>query len=499
MNVTVTELAASEVEADLLLIPLSEEESKERLRALDEEIGGGFQRAAVDFSGKLEETVTLYPENAEAERVVLLGLGPVDEVSAERLRRVMARGAEQAVGFKADVVAAKGPAGEMASTAGQPLVEGFVLAAYRFWRYKTEDRPFRGPDHLKVIPGEAVAGKEDSAFRQGARRGLTVARATITARNLVNLSPNEKTASAFASMIEKAGRKHGYKTTVWDKKRIKKEGLGGLLAVNRGSVAPPSFTIMEWAPANPVNEQPIVLIGKSVVFDTGGLSLKPTKQSMDYMKADMAGGAAVVGAFEAVAQLDLPVQLIGLIPATDNRPGQDAYVPGEVVHMHDETTVEVLNTDAEGRLTLADALSYAQRYEPELVVDLATLTGASVVALGHEAAALMTQEDEAAENRLQAFEEAGRQSGDYVHALPMYEEYAELLESDIADLKNIGGKEAGAVTAAKFLEHFVDYPWLHLDIAGPAFLHKAKPYRPRGGTGFGVRLLTQFLRVYTGQ
>ena len=499
MNVTVTELAASEVEADLLLVLLSEEESGDRLRTLDEEMGGGFRRAAVDFHGKLEETVTLYPENAKVERVLLLGVGPVDEINAERLRRVMARGAEQAVAFEADAVAAKGPAGEMASAAGQPLVEGFVLGAYRFWRYKTEEESFRGPDHLKVIPGEEVAGEEDRTFRQAARRGLTVARATITARNLVNLSPDEKTASAFAGMIEKAGHKHGYKTTVWDKKRIEEEGMGGLLAVNRGSVDPPSFTIMEWTPENPVNEQPIVLIGKSVVFDTGGLSLKPTKQSMDYMKTDMAGGAAVVGAFEAVAQLGLPVHLVGLIPATDNRPGQKAYVPGDVVRMHDGTTVEVLNTDAEGRLTLADALSYARRYEPELVIDLATLTGASVVALGREAAALMTQEDEASRDRLQALEEAGRQSGDRVHALPMYEEYAQLLESDVADIKNIGGKEAGAVTAAKFLEHFVDYPWLHLDIAGPAFLHKAKPYRPRGGTGFGVRLLTQFLRVYAGQ
>jgi leucyl aminopeptidase len=217
---------------------------------------------------------------------------------------------------------------------------------------------------------------------------------------------------------------------------------------------------------------------------------------MDHMKADMAGAAAVVGTFEALARLELPVYVIGLIPATDNRPGENAYVPGDVLRMHSGKTVEVLNTDAEGRLILADALSYAKNYRPELVVDIATLTGAVVVALGVEAAGIMTNDADGAADRLFSYEAAGERSGDRVHRMPMFEEYGKALESDVADIKNVGGRDAGSITGAKFLEHFVDYPWVHIDIAGTAFLHSPKPYRPKGGTGFGVRLLVEYLRDY---
>jgi leucyl aminopeptidase len=251
---------------------------------------------------------------------------------------------------------------------------------------------------------------------------------------------------------------------------------------------------MTWQPDNAVNERPVVLVGKGVVFDTGGLSLKQTKGSMDAMKSDMAGAAAVAGAMEALARLTLPLYVIGLIPATDNRPGEKAYVPGDVIRMHSGKTVEVLNTDAEGRMILADALSYAKNFKPMLVIDLATLTGAAVIALGDRVAAVMTNETDGALDRLQAMEAAGDRSGDRVHRLPMYESYASQLKSSVADLKNIGGRAAGTITAAKFLEHFVDYPWIHLDIAGPSFLTEAQPYRPVGGTGFGVRLLVEYLR-----
>ncbi len=254
--------------------------------------------------------------------------------------------------------------------------------------------------------------------------------------------------------------------------------------------------MLTWCPENPVNDKPVVLVGKGVVYDTGGLSLKPTKGSMDYMKCDMGGAAAVVGAMEAIARLALPVHVIGMIPATDNRPGVNAYVPGDVIKMHSGKTVEVLNTDAEGRMLLADALSYAKTYKPELVFDLATLTGGAVIALGRTVAAVMTNETDGSRERIEAIEEAGQQSGDRVHRLPMYAEYADQLKSDVADMKNVGGREASSITAGKFLEHFVDYPWIHIDIAGPAYLHEPKPYRPKGGSGFGVRLLVEFLRAY---
>jgi leucyl aminopeptidase len=311
-----------------------------------------------------------------------------------------------------------------------------------------------------------------------------------------DLSPNDKTPVLLAKQAKEMAKKHKIDIEVWDKSRIELENFGGLLAVNKGSQDPPSFMILEHAPDNAKNKKPIVLVGKGVVFDTGGLSLKPTKDSMDHMKADMSGAAAVLGTMQAIAKMELPLHVIALIPATDNRPGERAYVPGDVIKMHNGKTVEVLNTDAEGRMILADALSYAQQYEPELVIDVATLTGAQVVALGNFVAAIMTNEDENSEKRLQNLVKAGRQSGDWVAPLPMDDDFAELLKSTVADFKNIGGGAAGSITAGKFLEHFTNYPWVHIDIAGPAFIGAARHYHPVGGTGFGVRLLTTFLMNY---
>ena len=493
MKVSVTTLPLADLDVDLLLMPLAEEAASTVLPPLTDAMGEALRRAADDFTGAPDEAVLFYPNSARARRVALLGLGPTAAVEAEALRAVSARGAELAAQRKAATVALRVPATTLdAETAGQALVEGFVLASYRFLRYKTEEEgAYRGPERLVLH-----AAEDEKAARRGADRGRIVAEATATARDLVNTSPHEKTPTLLAKTIEKLGKKHGFEVSVWDKRVIEEEKMGGLLAVNRGSPEPPVFIELTWQPENAVNAKPVVLVGKGVVFDTGGLSLKDTKDSMDYMKADMAGAAAVVGAMEALARLAVPLYVTGLIPATDNRPGENAYVPGDVLVMHSGKTVEVLNTDAEGRLILADALSYAQIYRPELVIDLATLTGAQVVALGSEVAAVMTNARNGDADRLQAVEAAGRRSGDLVHPMPMHDHYGKLLESTVADIKNIGGKEAGSITAAKFLEHFVDYPWLHLDIAGPAFIHSEKPYRPKGGTGFGVRLLVDFLRDY---
>ena len=297
--------------------------------------------------------------------------------------------------------------------------------------------------------------------------------------------------------MEKSAKKYNYLASVWESDLIEEEQMGGLLAVNAGSLEPPTFTVLEWMPDNRRNEKPVVLVGKGVVFDTGGLSLKPTKDSMDAMKSDMAGAAAVIGAVEAIARMELPLYVIGLIPATDNRPGQNAYVPGDVIKMHSGKTVEVLNTDAEGRMILADALSYAKMYNPEVVIDLATLTGAAVVALGSHAAAIMTSEGEGADELIAPMFDAAERSGERIHQLPMYAEYGEQIKSDVADIKNVGGRAAGSITAGKFLEHFTSYPWMHIDIAGPSYLKSPKPYRPVGGTGFGVRLLVEYLRDYS--
>ena len=376
-------------------------------------------------------------------------------------------------------------------SAALALAEGIAMTAYQFEGYKTDEKS-RAAAPLTAVTLVGDAATETAvAELQGLLQGV------FLARNLVNAPLNKLNAEQLAAQIADAGEEAGYTTEILEEARIQALRMGGLLAVNLGSPEPPTFSILEHKPENARNAKPYVLVGKGVVFDTGGLSLKPTPDSMDYMKADMSGAAAVVGTFEAVARLGLPVYLVGLIPATDNRPGENAYVPGDVIRMHNGLTVEVLNTDAEGRLILADALSYAKTYNPELVIDIATLTGAQVVALGSEVGAVMTNDRGASTERLDAFERAGERSGDWVARLPMHAHYARQLESSVADMKNIGGREAGSITAGKFLEAFTDYPWVHLDIAGPAFLHKAKPYRPVGGTGFGVRLLVEFLREYS--
>ena len=494
MKVSVTTIPLTELDVDILIIPVGSTDLEQKLVFLEDAFGSCIKRARLDFHGKKEQEVLLYPETSRARRVVLLGLGKDADIDCEQLRRVAALGAQKGQSLKTETVALVLPETPLEhESATQAIVEGFMLASYQFLRYKTNTDEYSPAVQRLVIH----ASESEKLCRTGAERGRIIAESVCATRDLVNLSPDEKTPKLLAKAFEKSAKKYGYEADVWDKALIDDEQMGGLLAVNRGSVEPPTFTVLTWQPETAINEKPIVLVGKGVVFDTGGLSLKPTKASMDFMKSDMAGAAAVAGTIEAAARLSLPVYLVGLIPATDNRPGENAFVPGEVVRMHSGATVEVMNTDAEGRMLLADALSYAKTYKPELVIDVATLTGAAIVALGNSLAAMMTNIESKDGSHRQALEHAAQRSGDRIHALPLDEDFKETLKSDIADLKNIGGREGSSITAAKFLEHFVDYDWIHLDIAGPAFLHEAKPYRPKGGTGFGVRLLVDFLRDYT--
>jgi leucyl aminopeptidase len=267
--------------------------------------------------------------------------------------------------------------------------------------------------------------------------------------------------------------------------------MGGLLAVNRGSLDPPTFSILTWKPENARNKKPFVLVGKGVVYDTGGLSLKPTLDSMDYMKCDMAGAAAVAATLYALAGNKVPVYVVGLIPSTDNRPDGNAYVPGDVIRMFNGSTVEVLNTDAEGRMILADALAWSDRYKPRLVINVATLTGAAHAAIGKYGIVSMGNAGKAEMEKLR---ESGDRVAERIAEFPFWSDYDELLKSDVADLKNIGGKYAGAITAGKFLEHFTKSPFIHLDIAGPAFNKTKDSYRGKGGSGIAVRLLYDFLK-----
>lgn len=362
------------------------------------------------------------------------------------------------------------------------FVEGLALSTYQFLRYKT------GADDKKYS-FTTLQIDAQSLSTDAINKLQNLVTAVFHARTLVNEPVSFLTAEQFSSEMQQLGSEAGFKVEVLNKAKIEALKMGGILAVNRGSQRPPTFNILEWKPENAKNKKPLVLVGKGIVYDTGGLSLKPTPGSMDSMKCDMAGGAAVVGALYAIAKNKLPVHVIGLVPATDNRPGEDAYTPGDVITMFSGKTVEVLNTDAEGRLILGDALHYAKKYEPELVIDLATLTGAAVMAIGSHGSVVMGTATE----DLAALHTAGNAVYERTAEMPFWEEYGEMIVSKVADIKNIGGREGGAITAGKFLAHFIDYPWIHIDIAGPAFLDAESSYRGKHGTGTGVRLLYNFI------
>ncbi len=363
------------------------------------------------------------------------------------------------------------------------VAEGILLANYQFLKYRSEAK--KEANSLKTI---GIVSKDID--KKDVSRLSTVSEATCIARDLVNEPQSYLNATVLATAFQSLGKKAGFKTQVFNKKKIKELKMGGLLAVNLGSLQPPTFTVMEYKPKGAINKQPIVLVGKGVVFDTGGMSLKPTPNSMDYMKCDM-GGSAVVGAtLYAAAKEKLPLYIIGLVPATDNRVDGDAYVPGDVITMMSGKTVEVLNTDAEGRLILADALHYAKRFKPELVMEFATLTGSAAATLGHYGIVAMGNADASVVAKLT---KSGENVYERLGIMPFWDEYKELLKSDIADLKNIGGPNAGAITAGKFLEYFTDYPFMHFDIAGPAFTKSNDSYRGKNGTGVGVRLAFDYL------
>ena len=373
------------------------------------------------------------------------------------------------------------------------LAEGMALGCYQFTKHKSDRE---NENTLEFIEIYSAAMRDEGCGMRDAGCGMrdvqdlvSLVKSVSLCRDLINEPVSHLNATSFAAKVENTGRSCDAYVEILTKSKIEALKMGGLIGVNQGSIEPPTFTVMEWRPDDAVNTKPYVLVGKGVMYDTGGMNLKPG-DSMLNMKDDMSGAAAVVSTIYAVAQAKLPVHVIGLMPATDNRPGDRALVPGDIITMHNGKTVEVINTDAEGRLILGDALSYAQKYNPQLVIDLATLTGASVRAIGKFGAVAMQS---GAERELEMLKKSGEEVYERLVEFPMWDEYGDLIKSDVADLKNLGPGEAGMITAAKFLENFTDYPYIHLDIAGPAFIEKRDSYRGQGGTGFGVRLLFDFL------
>ncbi len=499
MKLSVQQSALRRVKADVLAIVVPED--KDAMRAvfapLKKLLGRSIDAAAAleQFKGKSSEVLSLFTDKKlAAPRLYVVGLGKTGELSLERYRRAAAAATKRAGGSYAGHLAFFLPDpgaswNKNFTPAGiaMALAEGAALSAYKFDKYISEkkDQPGKVREVTLAHPDEPVV----KAVKKILPETRIVCEATCFARDLANAPPNEIYPDSLAEAARLSAEKYGYRIAAWDKKKIEQVGLGGLLAVNSGSQRPPRFIVLEHN-AGREDLDTIVLVGKGVTFDAGGISIKPAS-GMSEMKMDMSGAAAVIGTIEAASRLAVPLHLVGLIPATENLLGGAAMKPGDIVTHYGGKTSEVDNTDAEGRLILADALAYASMFKPTAVIDLATLTGACVVALGNHATGMLGNDD----SLMAKLKTAGEKTFERVWQLPLFEEYEGQIKSDVADVKNVGGRWAGAITAALFLKKFVgDYRWVHLDIAGTAILEEALPYAPKGGSGVGVRLLVEFLK-----
>jgi leucyl aminopeptidase len=418
--------------------------------------------------------------------VLVVGLGKPDEVDRTALRRAAAVAAKRARSLGVPRASFHLPTEARGKVkpedAGQMIAEGLAQGA---WQYNEMKKP---PDEKKppLERFDLLAHDGPAELIQGHRRGEAVGAGQTFARGLQVLPGNVATPTYIGNVARELAQRHGFEVTILDKAAITKEKMGALLSVAQGSAEEPRFIVLEYKGAE---SAPLVLIGKGVTFDTGGISIKPA-QNMEDMKYDMSGAAAVLGTFEMLGRLKPKVHVVGIIPSTENMPSGTAVKPGDVVTSHFGKTIEVINTDAEGRLILVDALSYARRYNPAAVVDIATLTGAIVVALGHTAAGLMGTD----EKLVDEIRSAGDLADERVWPLPLWEDYRDLMKSDIADVKNSGGRPAGSISAGWFLREFVDgFPWAHLDIAGTAYSDRDDAARVKGPTGMGVRLFSEFV------
>lgn len=514
MKVSVTKAAAASLSLDIIIYPVSKPERKRRVDEIEKASGVVANGMDVDFKAGEGDSLLLYSQmkSFAPKRVLLAGLG--EKLTLDSFRKAAAQAGAKLRELKlpvskvgidlTGVVEYAEEISESASYIAQALVEGFEHGRYEYAQLKTDriealkngkkhvsEKKIEMTEFVVITTAEALA-----TVKHGAEVGEIIATSQAMVRDLQNAPSNYVTAEDLSEAAQKSGKKFGYGVTVFDKKKLTQLGFGGLLGVNRGSMNPPTFSILDYKPRNAKAGKPmltIALVGKGVTFDTGGISIKPA-DGMGDMKGDMSGAADVIGAVEVAARLGLPMRVLGFIPATDNKTGPDAQNPGDVLTTYSGITVEVDNTDAEGRLILADALTYAkEKFEPDVIIDLATLTGACVVALGNPVAGLFSNNDEVAEK----IYKAGLKSGEKVWRMPIWDDYDKQIKSDVADVKNTGGRGAGAITAAKFLEKFIgDHKaWAHIDIAGPAFPSMGGN-QVKGGTGFGVRLLAELMRSW---
>lgn len=461
--------------------------------AVDQSIKGAISHliAGGDFGGKAGETAVLYPQGLiPARRVVLVGLGKKEAFDPDAIRKASATALKKARDLKANHVASiihgAGIGGMLMLEAAQATVEGALMGLYAYAADKQNGNSNHQITKLSLVTSEAE--KLDMA-KSGASTAQAVAEGVFIARDLVNMPPNVATPTKMAETAREIASDYGMQLTIGDRDWAAERKMGAYLAVAKGAGEPPYFIVLEHN-AGREDLDTVVLVGKGITFDTGGISIKPSEKMGD-MKSDMAGAAAVLAAMKVVGELNIPLHIVAITPCTENMPDAHAYHPADVIKASNGKTIEIISTDAEGRMILADALVYASQYKPKAVVDLATLTGACVIALGNNVAAgLFCNQEELSERLVKS----GQRTHDRVWPLPLWDDYKKSIKSTVADMKNSGGRFGGVGTSAVFLQEFTDYPWAHIDIAGMALVEKADGYNPVGATGFGVRLLVDFLR-----
>ncbi len=461
---------------------------------VDQALGGIIADVLADgdFKGKLNASLVFYPRGKmAAKRVLLVGLGKEGKFGLDAARQAAATAARKArdLGVKdyATIVHGAGSGMLAPAAAAQALAEGTLLGLYRYGEYKSAADNGAAVEQVTIVEGDPARVDD---VREGVRVGRAIAEGQILARDLSNKPGNAATPTFLADTARRIAEQYAMQITVMDFAECKALGMGMFCGVAQGSNEPSRFIVVEHN-AGHEGLDTVVLVGKGITFDSGGISIKPTEGMWD-MKHDMSGGAAVLGAMQAAGALGLPMHVVGIVPATENMLSGTAFKPGDILRALNGQTIEIHSTDAEGRLVLGDALCYAARYEPQGVIDMATLTGACMVALGKHCAGLLTN-DAALAERVEA---AGQQTGERVWELPLWDEYDEQIKGTFADMKNTGGRQAGAITAAAILKHFVSYPWVHLDIAGTAWGDTDTGYLTKGATGYGVRLCVELLRSW---
>jgi leucyl aminopeptidase len=492
----------SELATPLLVIQVFERDRQPTgtAAAIDDVFGGGIRRVLErgDFVGRKDEYLLLYPADPSCriERLLLVGAGKREDFTAERLRRAIGAAVRHAERMRVpELGLALGHTNQLsehlgAFLAGRTAVESVVLAAWDYRELKTQ--PDEGGKRGEVAAATLFAF-DDAALRDYERalpQGLAYGRAANLARDLAARPGNVATPSFLAEQARAIADRHGMELTVLDRDAMRAQGMAALLAVAQGTEEEPRFIALEYRGGGE-SAKPLVLVGKGVTFDSGGISIKPAER-MEEMKYDMSGAAAVLGAMQGIAELGLKVHVVALIPSTENLPSGRAVKPGDVIGSLLGKSIEVINTDAEGRLILADALAYAQRYEPAAIIDAATLTGAVVIALGHHAIGIMGNDGDL----MDEVRAAGLRVGERCWPLPLWDEYRQQIDSTVADMKNSGGRPAGTITAGWFLKEFAGTtPWVHLDIAGTAWRDEAAPYLRKGATGVPTRLFIEWVRA----